>query len=782
MQRCPVERPLRIVLALLVMVALSHAAALADSPVAFVGKNCLDCHDAQTAEGEVVLEGLTLDLESDVTAALWKRAMEQVAFDEMPPKDGERPDAIEREAFVSAVESALLAAGRSPGLREKLRAPEYGNYVDHETLFDGSITAAPYSPSRLWKRNPNIFDASVDAGLGVARPGRYGGRPAPFAKIKQPFTLEERAGINDYAALTLADSATLATMMRNANVIVEAMIGGAVHEVFVREHGEIPDDELPKDKKGNPIRPRFLKTPDPFRDVILLEEPPSDEQVDAAVRAMFAMVVEREPTDADVARYRGLIQSAIEDGGNAEGLRLGLVAIAISPAAIYRSELGRGEEDEHGRRMLGPIELAYAISYALTDKKPDDQLLEAATSGRLATREDVAREVQRLWDDPEIEKPRVPRFFREFFGYGSAPGVFKDQARFGKDYRQVPERLVADCDVLIAHIVSEDRDVFARLLTTEEYFVAHSGDNEVERENFEALRKFYEYYADKPWKEFPYQIPAEHMKEVRSYHRMFTHANGNVTKRWMQYLTHCAENDLGHMPMNSGRDYVIAYNLSDKTFDYPWKQPFVLDEGKRIGVLMHPAWLIAHSLNLDNDPVRRGKWIRERLLAGTVPDLPITVDARIPEDPHSSLRERFEVVSKNDDCWRCHERMNPLGMPFEMFDDFGRHRRGVEKLLAKRETKPVDSTGVLVGTGDPALDGDVEDSVDMIRRIAKSDRARESFVRHAFRYWMGRNEVLTDSATLSAADQAYLDNDGSFRALVVSLLTSDSFLFRKDEP
>ena len=62
---------------------------------------------------------------------------------------------------------------------------------------------------------------------------------------------------------------------------------------------------------------------------------------------------------------------------------------------------------------------------------------------------------------------------------------------------------------------------------------------------------------------------------------------------------------------------------------------------------------------------------------------------------------------------------------------------------------------------------------------AKSDRVRQSFVRHAFRYWMGRNETLADSPTLMAADRAYAENGGSFRALLVSLLTSDSFLYRK---
>jgi hypothetical protein len=43
---------------------------------------------------------------------------------------------------------------------------------------------------------------------------------------------------------------------------------------------------------------------------------------------------------------------------------------------------------------------------------------------------------------------------------------------------------------------------------------------------------------------------------------------------------------------------------------------------------------------------------------------------------------------------------------------------------------------------------------------------------------MGRNETLADGPTLVAAHKAYRENGGSFNALLVSLLTSDSFLYR----
>ena len=67
----------------------------------------------------------------------------------------------------------------------------------------------------------------------------------------------------------------------------------------------------------------------------------------------------------------------------------------------------------------------------------------------------------------------------------------------------------------------------------------------------------------------------------------------------------------------------------------------------------------------------------------------------------------------------------------------------------------------------------------MCRLLAKSPRVRQSIIRHAFRYFMGRNELLSDSQTLIDADNAYVESGGSFKAVVISLLSSDSFLFRR---
>ena len=129
-------------------------------------------------------------------------------------------------------------------------------------------------------------------------------------------------------------------------------------------------------------------------------------------------------------------------------------------------------------------------------------------------------------------------------------------------------------------------------------------------------------------------------------------------------------------------------------------------------------------------------------------------------------------MTQENECWRCHHKMDPLGLPFEMFNHVGLYRK-VEK------DQPVDTSGEIIDSGDANLDGPVDDALDMIEKLANSERVEQVFVRHAFRFWMGRNETLDDAAVLQAAHAAYKNSGGSMKALLTSLLTSDAFLYRK---
>ena len=45
--------------------------------------------------------------------------------------------------------------------------------------------------------------------------------------------------------------------------------------------------------------------------------------------------------------------------------------------------------------------------------------------------------------------------------------------------------LIHDARMLIEHVLRKDKDVIAELLTTNEYFIAHPGDNEYAREYYD---------------------------------------------------------------------------------------------------------------------------------------------------------------------------------------------------------------------------------------------------------------------------------------------------------
>lgn len=84
---------------------------------------------------------------------------------------------------------------------------------------------------------------------------------------------------------------------------------------------------------------------------------------------------------------------------------------------------------------------------------------------------------------------------------------------------------------------------------------------------------------------------------------------------------------------------------------------------------------------------------------------------------------------------------------------------------------------MLAGTGEKNVDGDVKDALELIHKMANSDKVRQSIIRHVFRYYMGRNEMLSDSITLIAADKAYLESGGSFKALLTSFTYLRLFSF-----
>ncbi|MDQ3621047.1 MAG: DUF1588 domain-containing protein [Verrucomicrobiota bacterium] len=538
--------------------------------------------------------------------------------------------------------------------------------------------------------------------------------------LAQPFSFASEPGIKDFAGLYAIDGAGAEVLLRNAERIVDEQ---TKHELV--EEGERPGVRMRNDTIGD-----FKPLLDPRR-------PPAREQLEKAGRTQFRMALMRDASDEEIARLIALYEKNLRVSGHVAAAKTMLMAPLLSPEAMFRFELGRGAEVRPGVRMLAPREIAFAISLAASDQR-EKGLFEAAAKNGLTTREEVAGHVRRALGDAKFPKPRVLGFFREYFGYDHAAEIFKDKPA---DVLHSPRTMISDTDQLILHIVEQDKDVLRELLTTPKSFANWAPPRE-----------------DKKTRQLDY-------------------------KRAQQ----------AHPVNDKGRKHPeAAYGIEEWTPVQPVTLP-----NDRIGILMQPSWLVAWSGNFDNDPIRRGRWVREQLLGGRVPDLPIGVAAKVPDEPETILRERLRVT-RDEACWKCHSKMDGLGLPFEQFDHYGKFRtvEAVRDLEATQKNvdkkgKPLgpvlrdvalDTSGFISASGEAWFDGPVQNPVELVRRLADSARVRQVFIRHAFRYYLGRNESAGDAKTLQDADRAYIESGGSFKTLLVSLLSSESFLFRTVSP
>ena len=93
--------------------ATTVIAASEDAPTArIVAARCLDCHDAATQEGNLSLEGLDAAV-TPKNFDLWRKVLDELDTERMPPPDAERPTADERLVAVLDLESRLATHARA---------------------------------------------------------------------------------------------------------------------------------------------------------------------------------------------------------------------------------------------------------------------------------------------------------------------------------------------------------------------------------------------------------------------------------------------------------------------------------------------------------------------------------------------------------------------------------------------------------------------------------------------------------------------------------------------
>jgi hypothetical protein len=71
------------------------------------------------------------------------------------------------------------------------------------------------------------------------------------------------------------------------------------------------------------------------------------------------------------------------------------------------------------------------------------------------------------------------------------------------------------------------------------------------------------------------------------------------------------------------------------------------------------------------------------------------------------------------------------------------------------------------------------EALDLIKKLPASERVEQLCVHHAFRYSVGWGETINGAPISQEPHRAYRESNGGMKSLIASVVTPDTFLYRK---
>ena len=191
-----------------------------------------------------------------------------------------------------------------------------------------------------------------------------------------------------------------------------------------------------------------------------------------------------------------------------------------------------------------------------------------------------------------------------------------------------------------------------------------------------------------------------------------------------------------------------------------------LDPRERMGILTQASVLATFAGTNESSPIKRGKWVRVRMLCQDLPDPPANVPAAPPIKPGLSNRERIAAHTASPVCNSCHHLIDGLGFGLEHYDGIGRYR-------AMDQGVAVDSRGEVVESRD--IDGTYDGGPELASLLAKSTQVRDCAATQYMRHALARREGPDDACSVAAVRDSFARSGGDLRELVVALTQTDAF-------
>ncbi|MDB4989728.1 MAG: Cellulose-binding domain protein, partial [Myxococcaceae bacterium] len=201
----------------------------------------------------------------------------------------------------------------------------------------------------------------------------------------------------------------------------------------------------------------------------------------------------------------------------------------------------------------------------------------------------------------------------------------------------------------------------------------------------------------------------------------------------------------------------------------------VTPASQRGGVLGLGSVLAALAHSNESSPIKRGKFVRDRLLCQDLPPPPANLDTTPPGlDPTLTTRARFAKHTSSPACSGCHQYIDGVGFGFEGFD-------GIGALRAVENGLQVDLRGDIRGREDLTADTDEEfnGTVELSSLLAESPTAQSCLTLQYYRYARGYEETHQDACSLDKLQRGFESQDLTIKELLIRLALLDSFTTRR---
>jgi len=201
----------------------------------------------------------------------------------------------------------------------------------------------------------------------------------------------------------------------------------------------------------------------------------------------------------------------------------------------------------------------------------------------------------------------------------------------------------------------------------------------------------------------------------------------------------------------------------------------VANAPERQGIITLGAVLATQSQSNSSSPIKRGVFVRERLLCQELPPPPGDLNVTPPGlDPNLTTRERFRVHSDEPNCANCHQYIDTVGFSFERFDEIGKYRLSENGI-------DVDDSGKLVGVESLNEERNVSYSSPIMLAdiIKQTDAAKSCLVTQYFRFSRGFIERGDEQCALIKLGDAFRASGYNIKQLFIRSAALPSFEKRR---